>query len=55
MSWWARSSLRTKIFLAFSALILPLLLATLSFTQLLVGRDAERGLAEELRTTGQVF
>ena len=55
MSWWARSSLRTKVFLAFSALILPLLLATLSFTQLLVGRDAERGLAEELRTTGQVF
>jgi adenylate cyclase len=55
MSWWARSSLRTKIFLAFSALILALLLATLSFTQLLVGRAAERSLAQELRTTGQVF
>jgi len=55
MSWWARSSLRTKIFLAFSVLILALLVATLSFTQLLVGREAERGLAEELRTTEQVF
>ena len=30
MSWWARSSLRTKIFVAFSALIVAVLLATLS-------------------------
>ena len=55
MSGWARSSLRTKIFLAFSALILAVLLATLSLTQLIVSRDAQRTLTRELLTTGQVF
>jgi class 3 adenylate cyclase len=55
MSWWARKSLRTKIFLAFSSLILAVLLATLGFTQLVVSREAERTLNRELLTTGQVF
>ena len=55
MSWWARSSLRTKIFVAFSALILTLLLATLGLTQLIVSREAQRTLSRELLTTGQVF
>ena len=52
---WARSRLRTKIFLAFSALVLAVLLATLGFTQFVVSRDAERTLSRELLTTGQVF
>ena len=55
MSWWARKSLRTKIFLAFSSLILTVLLATLGFTQLVVSREAQRTLNRELLTTGQVF
>lgn len=55
MSWWARSSLQTKIFAAFSALILAVLLATLGFTQLVVSREAQRTLSRELLTTGQVF
>jgi adenylate cyclase len=55
MSWWARTSLRTKIFLAFSSLILALLLATLGFTQLVVSREAKDTLNRELLTTGQVF
>ena len=54
MSWWARSRLRTRIFLAFSALVLAALAATLGFTQLVVGRDAERKLRDELVTTGEV-
>jgi adenylate cyclase len=55
MNWWARSSLRTKIFLAFSSLILAVLLATLGLTQLVVSRSAESTLNRELLTTGQVF
>jgi class 3 adenylate cyclase len=55
MSWWARRNLRTKIFLAFSSLILAVLLATLGFTQLVVSREAESTLNRELLTTGQVF
>jgi adenylate cyclase len=55
MRWWNGRNLRTKIFVAFSALILAILLATLGLTQLVVGRDAGRTLARELRTTGQVF
>ncbi len=48
MSWWARSSLRTKIFVAFSALIVAVLLATLSLTQFIVSREAQRTLSREL-------
>jgi adenylate cyclase len=55
MKWWARSSLRTKIFLAFAALLLGSLIATLGFTQLVVRREAERTLGHELLTTGEVF
>ena len=55
MRWWARSSLRTKIFSAFSALILAVLLATLGLTQLVVSREARRTLSRELLTAGQVF
>jgi class 3 adenylate cyclase len=55
MRWWARSSLRTKIFVAFSALILAVLIATLSLTQFIVSREAQRTLSRELLTTGQVF
>jgi adenylate cyclase len=55
VTWWNRSSLRTKIFLAFSALILAVLIATLGFTQLVVRRDAASTLRRELQTTGQVF
>jgi adenylate cyclase len=55
MNWWARSSLSTKIFLAFSSLILAVLLATLGLTQLVVSRSAESTLNRELLTTGQVF
>ncbi len=55
MSWWSSRSLRTKIFIAFSALILAVLLATLGLTQLIVGREAGRTLTRDLRTTGQVF
>jgi adenylate cyclase len=55
MRWWARSRLRTRIFFAFSALVLAALAATLGFTQFVIGRDAERTLRRELVTTGQVF
>ena len=55
MSWWARSGLRTKIFVAFSTLILAVLLATLSLTQYIVSREARRTLSRQLLTTGQVF
>jgi class 3 adenylate cyclase len=52
---WARSRLRTRIFIAFSALLLAVLLATLGFTQWVVSREAERTLRHELMTTGEVF
>ena len=52
---WARSRLRTRIFIAFSALLLAVLLATLGFTQWVVSREAERTLRHELVTTGEVF
>ena len=55
MTWWVRSRLRTKIFLAFSSLILAVLLSTLWFTQLFVSRQVQATLKEELLTTGQVF
>jgi adenylate cyclase len=55
MKWWARSRLRTRIFVAFSALLLAALAATLGFTQFVIGRDAERSLSRELVTTGEVF
>ena len=55
MTWWARSGLRTKIFVAFSVLIVAVLLATLSLTQFIVSREARRTLSRELLTTGQVF
>jgi len=55
MKWWARSSLRTKIFVAFSALVVAVLLATITLTQLVVSREARRTLSRELLTTGQVF
>jgi adenylate cyclase len=55
MKWWTGRSLRTTIFVAFSALILAVLLATLGLTQLVVGREAVRALSRDLRTTGQVF
>ncbi|MEA3177141.1 MAG: adenylate cyclase [Gammaproteobacteria bacterium] len=55
MRWWTGRSLRTRIFVAFSVLIVAVLLATLGLTQLIVGRDAGRTLSRELRTTGQVF
>jgi hypothetical protein len=42
MMWWARARLRTKIFIAFSSLIIAVLLATLGFTQIVVSREAER-------------
>jgi adenylate cyclase len=53
--WWDHSSLRTKIFVAFSVLILAVLLATLGLTQWVVSREAEATLGRELQTTGQVF
>jgi adenylate cyclase len=55
MSGWARSRLRTRIFVAFSALLLAVLIATLGFTQWVVSREAERTLRHELVTTGEVF
>ena len=48
-------SLRRAIFVAFSLLILAVLLATLGLTQWVVGREAVRDLSRDLRTTGQVF
>jgi adenylate cyclase len=55
VKWWTRSRLRTKIFLAFSSLILVSLLVTLWFTQLVVSRQTQATLRQELLTTGQVF
>jgi class 3 adenylate cyclase len=55
MKWWVRARLRTKIFIAFSSLIIAVLLATLGFTQIVVSREAERTLDRELLTTGEVF
>jgi class 3 adenylate cyclase len=55
VTWWIARSLRTTIFVAFSALILIVLLATLGITQFVVGREAVEGLGADLRTTGQVF
>src|SRR5215831_11766915 len=55
MRWWTARSLRTTIFVAFSALILTVLLATLGITQFVVGREAVLALGGDLRTTGQVF
>jgi class 3 adenylate cyclase len=40
---------------AFSSLIVAVLLATLGFTQLVVSREAQRTLNRELLTTGKVF
>jgi adenylate cyclase len=47
--------LRTRIFLAVSALVVLVLLAALGLVQLAVARQAERALVHDLRTTGQVF
>ncbi|HKU16250.1 MAG TPA: adenylate/guanylate cyclase domain-containing protein [Steroidobacteraceae bacterium] len=55
MNWWVRARLRTKIFVAFSSLIIAVLLATLGFTQIVVTREIERTLDRELLTTGEVF
>ena len=55
MKWWVRSRLRTKIFFAFSGLILAALLSTLWFTQLFVSRQIQDSLQQDLITTGQVF
>jgi adenylate cyclase len=55
MTWWSRARLRTKIFIAFSSLIIAVLLATLGFTQIVVSREVERTLDRELLTTGEVF
>jgi adenylate cyclase len=55
MNWWVRARLRTKIFIAFSSLIIAVLLATLGFTQMVVSRVVERTLHGELLTTGEVF
>jgi adenylate cyclase len=55
MNWWVRARLRTKIFIAFSSLIIAVLLATLGFTQIVVSREAERTLDRELLTTGEVL
>jgi adenylate cyclase len=52
---WSDSSLRTKIFVAFSTLIVAVLLATLGLTQWVVSREAQDVLGRELQTTGQVF
>ena len=51
MKWWGRARLRTKIFIAFSSLIIAVLLATLGFTQIVVSREVERTLDRELLTT----
>lgn len=50
-----RSPLRIKIFVAFSSLIIALLVATLGFTQYVVSREAERTLNRELLTTGEAL
>ncbi len=55
MSWWAASRLRTKIFLAFSALIVGVLLLSLGLVEIQVRRQAQRTLTRELMVTGEVF
>jgi adenylate cyclase len=55
MNWWVRARLRTKIFIAFSSLIIAVLLATLGFTRIVVSSEIERTLDRELLTTGEVF
>ena len=50
MKWWARSSLRTKIFVAFAALVLAVLIAALGFTQFVLSREAQRTVTANLRT-----
>ena len=55
MRWSTARSLRTTIFVAFSALILIVLLGTLGITQFVIGREAVLALSGDLRTTGQVF
>jgi adenylate cyclase len=50
-----RSPLRTKIFVAFSSLIIAVLVATLGFTQYVVTREAQRTLNRELLTTGEAL
>lgn len=55
MTWWAQSRLRTKIFLAFAAVMLLSLLLTLWLTQLVVSRQIQATLRAEMLTTGQVF
>ena len=55
MHWWARSRLRTKIFLAFSTLILVLFLLILGITQLMVSNLVQGTLTDELIVTGEVF
>ncbi len=55
MNWWVRARLRTKIFIAFSSLIIAVLLATIGFTQVVVSREIERTLDRDLLTTGEVF
>lgn len=55
MRWWDSRSLRARIFITFSILIVAVLLATLGLTQLIVGRDTGHTLTRELGTTGQVF
>jgi adenylate cyclase len=55
VKWWVRARLRTKLFIAFSSLIIAVLLATLGFTQIVVSREVERTLDRDLLTTGEVF
>jgi adenylate cyclase len=55
MKGWSARPLRTRIFVASSALVLAVLLATLAHTQWIVSKDAEATLRRELATTGQVF
>ena len=55
VSWWGRSALRTRIFLAFSALVIAVLVATLGFTQFVVSRGAGETLRQELSTTGKLL
>jgi adenylate cyclase len=53
--WWGRSRLRSKIFLAFSTLILLLLFFTLGLTEWMVSRQVQATLTQELLVTDQVF
>jgi len=55
MKWWTHSSLRTKIFLCFAALILAVLIAALGLTQWVLSRDAQRRVNGDLLTTTHVF